>query len=309
MTRFLLLIALYLWVKPLIFAQDIPPNAVAGKCYAKCYLPHEYETTREAVLVREAYTTEKVTPAVYDTIIETIMIKDSYRTFEVVPAVYDTITTKIMVQPPTSKFIVEPATYKTITENILIKPASKKWKKVLRKYNDCMGRNLEDCGVWCLVDLPAEYQTVQTQILVTPSTKKEVPIEAKYKTIKKIALKKAAKTQKKTIEPEYRNLEKFVLKKKEYVEKINVPAVYDTIAVTKLMHQGGFSDWVEVACNDNTPIKKIQALLLEQGYDPGPINNILTTQTRGALLAFQKDNNLVQGSISIATLEALGVGK
>jgi len=35
-------------------SDDLPPNAVPGKCYAKCLIPDEYKTVTEQVLVKEA---------------------------------------------------------------------------------------------------------------------------------------------------------------------------------------------------------------------------------------------------------------
>ena len=44
--------------------QDLPPNAIPGKCYAKCLIPDQYETVTEQILLKEASTRIEVVPAV-----------------------------------------------------------------------------------------------------------------------------------------------------------------------------------------------------------------------------------------------------
>ncbi len=55
----------------------------------------------------------------------------------------------------------------------------------------------------------------------------------------------------------------------------------------------------------SSKIQQIQEALIENGYDPGPINNVLGPQTRQALIQFQKDLNLPVGNLNIETMRAL----
>ncbi|OWY26231.1 cell envelope biogenesis protein OmpA, partial [Sphingobacteriales bacterium UPWRP_1] len=62
-----------------LFAQsdgDLPPNAVAGKCYAKCLIPDQYETVTEQILLKEAGSRIEVVPAVYETANEQLLVKE-----------------------------------------------------------------------------------------------------------------------------------------------------------------------------------------------------------------------------------------
>ena len=61
MSRSNLYIAFYLFVWILMplsmlgqIETDVPPNAVPGKCYAKCLIPDQYKTVSEEVLIKEA---------------------------------------------------------------------------------------------------------------------------------------------------------------------------------------------------------------------------------------------------------------
>ena len=52
---------------------DLPPNAEAGKCYAKCIEPDIYEEEVVKVMTKPAYNRLEVVPAEYKTVTETIL--------------------------------------------------------------------------------------------------------------------------------------------------------------------------------------------------------------------------------------------
>jgi peptidoglycan hydrolase-like protein with peptidoglycan-binding domain len=57
-------------------------------------------------------------------------------------------------------------------------------------------------------------------------------------------------------------------------------------------------------------IKKVQETLRDKGYDPGPIDGIMGSQTRAALSQYQKAQNLpVTGHVDAETAGKLGVEK
>ena len=57
----------------------------------------------------------------------------------------------------------------------------------------------------------------------------------------------------------------------------------------------------------NTSIKTLGELKAAGYNNPGPIDNILGSQTKSALLQYQKDKNLPQGNLNLETLKSLGV--
>ena len=76
------------------------------------------------------------------------------------------------------------------------------------------------------------------------------------------------------------------------------------------MQKGGFQGWREILCaNDLTTskISEIQRALKNAGYNPGPIDNIMGSQTKSALKAYQKAKGLPVGNLNIETLKSLGV--
>jgi len=91
---------------------------------------------------------------------------------------------------------------------------------------------------------------------------------------------------------------------------VEIPAEYTTVTKTRLVRQGGMTEWREVLCDKDVSsytIRQIQSALSSRGYDPGPLDNVLGVRTKSALTKFQKDNNLPVGQLDFETLKALGI--
>ena len=135
--------------------------------------------------------------------------------------------------------------------------------------------------------IPADYTTVTRQVVKTAAATREEAIPAEYSTATKQVLKAAATTR-----------------------EIEIPAEYTTVTKRRLVKKGGFTEWREVVCNYKVTAelnRQIQRALRDRGYDPGPIDNIIGTRTKAALVKFQKDNGLPIGNLNVETMKALGV--
>ncbi len=287
---------------------DLPPNAVSGKCYAKCLIPDQYETVTEQILLKEASARIEVVPAVYETVSEQVLVKEPYRVLEVVPASFTTQSEQLMVKEPSERLEYVPPVYQTVTEQVLVAPASTKWTKG-RATRNCLSANPEDCKVWCLTEVAAQYKTVTKQVLASPATTRSVPIPAEYKTITRAVTQNPATTREREIPADYRTVTKQVLQTPATTREVEVPAEYSTITTKKLVRTGGFTDWVEVLCNAKitaSKIAEIQQALNARGYSVS-VTNRMDTATSSALNSFQNDNNLPTGNLNIDTLKALGV--
>ena len=65
-----------------------------------------------------------------------------------------------------------------------------------------------------------------------------------------------------------------------------------------------------VSASDQDNIKKVQETLRDKGYDPGPIDGVMGSQTRQALSQYQKAENLpVTGHLDAETAGKMGVEK
>lgn len=310
-------LAMVLALAPVAFLSaqsgELPPDARPGQCFAKCLIPDEYETVTDQILLKEESSKLSITPATYSTIEETVMVKDGYNVLKVVPPTYTTVTEEVMVKEASSKLVVTPAVYETISEQVLVSPATTKWVRG-KATPDCVSSNPDDCRVWCLKEIPAEYRTVNRKVVQTPPVISEVAIPAQYKTIKRTVVQTPAQVVESSVDPQYKTVTKQVVNNPASTSETIIPAEFKTITSKRLVRTGGFTEWREVLCESNqnsSYIRSIQQALKDRGYDPGPIDGVIGSQTRTAIRSFQTDNGLavgVQGrSIPYETLKALGL--
>jgi peptidoglycan hydrolase-like protein with peptidoglycan-binding domain len=65
-------------------------------------------------------------------------------------------------------------------------------------------------------------------------------------------------------------------------------------------------DMAAVPALDDGAIRRVQGLLKQRGFDPGPLDGVVGPVTRGAVRAFQDHYGLKAGEIDNQTLFALG---
>lgn len=170
--------------------EELPPNAEPGKCYARCFIPDQFEFKEEQVLDKPL----------------------SYKT-EVIPAVYGTVTDTVVLRKAYVKKVVTPAEYEITTEDVLVTPATTKWQKG-KADASCLSANPADCQVWCLVEVPAVYKKVTKKVLKTPASSREETIPAEIKVVERKVVVEPAKTNKVEIPATYKTVMKKVLVKK-----------------------------------------------------------------------------------------------
>ncbi len=197
-----------------------------------------------------------------------------------VPAEYKTITRRVVKTPATTRTIEIPAEYTTRTYRKLVSAASTdvlRKPKITRTYTEKVRK---PCPTGWTIDNSGGAGNNGDCIQVV-----EVPAEFGTRSMRKLAAPAATKS-------------------------IEIPAEYTTITKRNLVKKGGFTEWREVLCADNVTsytIRQIQQALKDRGYSPGPVDNVLGSQTKAALTKFQKDNGLPVGQLDMKTLKQLGV--
>jgi hypothetical protein len=292
------------------FAGGTPPQAELGKCYAKCYIPSQYETVSEQVMTKQGATKLVAVPAEYETVSEQILVKEASTKLVPVPAEYETVTEQVLVKDAYTKKVPVAPVYETTTEKVLVSEATTKW--VMKKDKNCMSADPNDCFVACYEEVPERYTTYTSSVLKTPATVKEVEVPAEYKTITKRVLKTPATYKEVAVPAEYATVTKRKLVKPAGVEEVSIDAQYKNISKRRLVKAGEYSDWREILCDSkvtNYTISQIQQALINEGYDVGPsgADNVLGGDTRAALMQYQRDNNLPVGNLNIETLNKLGI--
>jgi len=289
--------------------QDIsltPPNAKPGECYAKVLIPAQYETKTEKKLLQDRV--EKI--SVTDPKLKEVQYKilDKAESFKYVfkPATYKCVMNKVMVEPEKVTYKVVPATFKIKEEKVLVSPAHQVWKKgtgPITKLDNNTGE------IMCLVEVPAQYKTVKTKVVDQPAHVEKIVKPAVYKNFKAQVVDKEASYEKVVIPAKYKAITVKELAEEAKINKDVEEEKYQTVEKRYLVKPEELK-WQRILCETNTThdvIKKVQKALKERGYDPGPIDGIFGAQTQKALNAFQKDNGLSQGALTLEALEALGI--
>lgn len=297
-------------VAPVLAPEDhsglLPPNARPGECYAKVVIPPKYETRTQQVIKTPARTEVKVIPAQYTTVTEKVMVREASERLEVIPATYKWVEERVLVKPESTRLEVVPAEYETVTDRVLDKPARTVWKKgtgPIQKIDHTTG------DIMCLVEEPATYKTVSRQVLKRPETTREITIPAVYVTERRQVVDRPAQVRKIPVPAQYKTVTRQKLVRDAETRTVEIPATYQTVTSQEKVGDSRLT-WQTVLCETNTSPQigfAIQRALYAKGYNPGPIDGHIGTETLSALERYQRDNNLARGGVTIDSLRHLGV--
>jgi len=291
----------------------LPPRANAGECYARVVSPAQYEQRSEQVVIQEEGKEVSVIPATYRVETKQVMVSPEQKIVEkIIPAQYETYEDKVLVKEATKKLVRKEAEFQTIEEKILVKPEYEVWKKgtgPIQKIDESTGE------IMCLVKIPAEYKTYTRQELVKPERIEEVEIPAVYKMVKKQRLVKDKEVVYKTIPAVYKTVEVEVVDKPAQKTETIIPAKYQTLTKMEKVTDSKV-EWREILCETNFNkdlVTDLQIALRDKGYlkpvasDKVIIDGIIGDNTMNAVTAYQKDNNLSYGQLTMEVLKHLNV--
>lgn len=284
----------------------LPPEAKPGHCYARVVVPAQYRTETETVMVADERETVTVIPAEYETVTEQVMVEESYEELRVIPATYKTVTEDVLVSQASTELKTLPAEYKTVTEEVMVSPAYTRWERgrgAIEKIDEATGE------IMCLVEVPAEYKTISRQELVSPERTVEVDIPAEYRTVTKKVIDQPARTESVTVPAVYETAQVVREIRPPQVKTTTVPAQYEDVT-QQIMVKDADLKWREILCETNTTpnvVRRLQQALQQQGYDPVWIDGVYGSETRNAVVAYQRDNGLAAGELTMNTLEHIGV--
>jgi regulator of extracellular matrix RemA (YlzA/DUF370 family) len=274
----------------------LPPNPKPGECYARVVVQPENGDASAGISSASSPYFETVEPE-FEWVEERVLIKEASEHTEIIPAKYKTVAEEIQVSDSADELIRIPAKYETVTEQVLVRPAHTEWKKgtgPISKVDEQTGEIL------CLVEIPAEYKTVTKEVLVEPETVKKISVPGKTQTITRRVLVKPATSK-----------------------TVTIPAEYQIVKVRKLVNAGeprviasgpqaadAYLEWRPILCETNTTpdvVKRLQQSLKDKGYNPGVVDGIMGRKTMRAVTAYQRDQKLPSGQLTLSTLESLGV--
>jgi hypothetical protein len=173
----------------------LPPNAKAGECYARVWVPASYRTLSKQMLVKEPSERVEIIPAKYEWVEERVLVKEASSRLETIPASY-------VMEKETVKVADATRLWRSGLGNTA-PPASDDLLATAKKY----GVNLDDAEPgMCYHEhyRPASFETIEQQVQVSDASSK-VSVSA----------------------PQYRWVEKQVLVKDASSRMVATPAVYD----------------------------------------------------------------------------------
>lgn len=284
----------------------LPPNAKPGECYARVLTPPTYRMEDKQVLKVAESEQVDVVPAKYEMVEEQVLVKEASEEAVLVPAKYTYVTETVTVREPSEEIVTVPAKYETQTEQVLVKAAYTTWKKgrgPIERIDNSTGE------IMCLIEVPAEYKTVTKRVQVAPPTTKKVSIPGETKEVKKRVMSEPPKLVKKEIPAEYKTVKVRKMVTPPQEKRSKIPAEYMTVSERHLVEDAKL-EWRTILCETNTTadvVRDLQRALQAKGYNPGPIDGVVGRETMAAVSAFQKDNKMASGQLTMETLRALGV--
>ncbi len=283
-----------------------PPNAKAGECYAKVLIPAQYETKTQEKLLTDKVEKLSVTNPTYKNVDYKILDKAESFKYVLKPATYKCVQNRVMVEPEKVTYKVIPATFKEVEETIMVSPAHQVWKRgkgPITKIDNNTG------DIMCLIEVPAKYKTIKTKVVDEEARTEKIITPAVYKNIKAKVVDQEASYEKVIIPATYKVITVKELDTEASINKDVKDETYQTIQSTYMTKPEELK-WQRILCETNTNanvIKELQQALKERDYNPGAIDGVYGANTQRALTAFQIDNNLPSGALTLESLEALGL--
>lgn len=285
----------------------LPPGAKPGQCFTRLWVPPQYQTLSERVLVEEAGERIEIIPARFTTSEKRVLVKEATEKLVTVPATFKTVKERVLVKPATKKIVQVKPVYETVTQRVTDKPAHTTWKKgtgPIQKIDETTGE------IMCLVEIPATFKTIKKRVLKTPGSTRTQEIPAEYSTLDKSVIATQPTTRKVAVPAVYKTITVTEEATPATERRIKVPAKYATVTKRKLVKEGAL-DWREILCDTNmtrSRISAIQQALKSAGHDPGSVDGVIGADTMRAVNSFQRQKGLpVDEYLNIATVNALGV--
>ena len=180
-------------------AQEGPPNAQPGKCYAKCVLPNQFENVTEQVLVKAASKKISASQAVIEPQKIDLVAKDASKRWIITPAEYSTVMEQVMVKEPSKRLIPIQPVYETVDktkeDGDSPSPGTTRIVSVAAEYETVIDRVVTKAESKRFVEVPAVYETVTESYVLEPAYSKIDVFEPQYETVTERLETKPAATQ------------------------------------------------------------------------------------------------------------------
>jgi len=241
---------------PPLPAEEHPPGALPGQCFAKVLRPEVTETYTEQELVAPQGTVTRVVPGECRFEDRTVVVREPSTELITFPPTYKPVTETVVTRPAGVRTETIPPVYGTITEQIKVREGYTIWRPgaalgfspaaPVPAYG-APTRVLPTGEVLCLVQVPPEYRTVTRQVLKVPGRILQVPYPAETALVTRQVLDVPAHVEKRIIPGETRVVRAKVCAPDRTVSTI-VPPEYRTVTKTRTISPAQF-EWKIIDCH------------------------------------------------------------
>lgn len=326
--------------------QDVRQNARPGECYARLLMAPKFENFTDHVMVADAHTESHTVPEVAQMVDKDVMVAPEHVVHKTVAAVSHMEMQTVVVTPATYREETIPAQYETRVEHVMVAPEHQEWvasagiptgaalvtpvdhqpvryradgsltwpgkNPVVIPASDETADYLQQGSaqtVYCLKIIPAQYEDRRTQVQVSPASVRRIDVPAVVRQERRVVVDVPEHVEDVVIPAVYQKQKVREIVTPGHTEVVNVPAVFQDVAKSRMVNDPQ-PVWRQVLCSRNASpakIAEIQRALAQRGYNPGPDDGRLGSQTVSAMQKFQADKGLAQGQISVEAVEALGL--
>ena len=238
-------------------------------------------------------------------------MKDAEAKEQQIAAQYATRIKQVVVSPATVRLLDVSTPCTTPNDGSVVGSGPSKLAGGRSCYQTIIKQIVATAATTREIVIPAQYAIRTKQVLVSAASTKVIETPAQYAARTRQVVGSVAATREIEIPAEFKTITKTVVKSPAKTTETTIPAEYGSYTTTAQTSGNSYAEWQEILCDQNLTaamIIQIQKALKAKGYDPGPIDDIIGTRTKAAILQFQKDKNLATGNYrSIETLKALEV--
>lgn len=265
--------------QPMGLPEVLPPNPVAGQCYARVKIPAQYRNDSETVVVEEGHDILEATEPQIRSRQEQVLVKEASVHYKVQQPTFRTITENMVVRPAYERLVVTPPRLSTVTETVSVSSPRLVWKKgnpdalraqgyIIHSTADAGARGhgyrstreygrsragVEPslcgnvCEVWCLVEEPGESVSFNRKIVSSDGSVKRVMVPAKVRAITKQVVADPGGVQEIPVPAKYQTVTVEDVVGESRVERRAKPPVYGAVAKRVLVSPERY-EWRPVAC-------------------------------------------------------------
>lgn len=282
-------------------------EASSEACWVQATIYPKRIVTPLEIVTRDSVNDIQVDPAVIRPEQRAYTVRQGSKTFRVEPPTYKQVTERELVREEIRRTIVVPAVFETRVENIEIESE----RKLLVPCATPGSRKLKAPAAqsMCTHTQPARFKTLTRKVLTAPETVREEIEPAIYKNVKLWVVDTPARVIELDIPEKTGLITVQTIVTPERIDERQLPPL--VVNIESIKHDGVPRPvWRQTLCpkqaNEDL-IKRMQSALDRSGHSIADIDGKLGKKTLHAMQAYQLEHGLASGSLTLETLQHLGV--